>query len=361
MSLDSTPMRPSGWRGWITLALVVVLCGAFVFVASYPAEDPTPLPGPPQDAPRVIVAMGDSTISGEGAGDYEQGTDGEQGNWCHRSPHASINHTDLLAIDRAYNLACSGAPSPQVGLGDVEQYTEPSQAERLAEIAARERVVAVVVASGANDEPAFSHVLNACVEAWTGRGRPCSESVGPEWQDRVEKMVPKLVSALGDVRRVMANAGYAETDYQLVVQSYAAPIGPKVIRGLQDLSGCPFRTEDLRWVEKTAVPVLTTGVRQAADEMRARFLDLSRAGIGREACSQADPDREWFRRLAVQWNDLQHEDRATHALQESFHPNARGHAQFGRCLGEFLATADRAAACLAGEDGNLHAATSAGP
>jgi hypothetical protein len=48
-------------------------------------------------------------------------------------------------------------------------------------------------------------------------------------------------------------------------------------------------------------------------------------------------------------------------LQESFHPNALGHAQFGSCLGEFLNTPDRAAACLAGADGNLHAASSRGP
>jgi len=340
---------------------VVLLGGAFVLVASDPSDEPTPLPGPPQNAPRALVAMGDSTISGEGAGDYEKGTDGEKGNWCHRSRHALINKTELIAIDRTYNLACSGAPSPQVGLGDVEQYTEPSQAERLRRIAARDRVVAVVVASGANDEPAFSHVLNACVEAWTGRGEPCSEEVGPEWQDRVDKMVPKLTQALRDIREVMGDAGYQDTDYELVVQSYAAPIGTNVTRDLQDLSGCPFRSDDLRWVEDTAVPVLTAGVRQAADEARARFLDLSRSGAGREACSQEDdPDREWFRRLAVQWDDLQHEDRATHALQESFHPNASGHAQFGRCLGEFLATADRAAACLPGDDGELHAATSAG-
>ncbi|OLF14948.1 GDSL-type esterase/lipase family protein [Actinophytocola xanthii] len=355
-------MRRSGWRGWFALALVVLLCAGFVLVASDPAEEPTPQPGPPQDAPRVIVALGDSTISGEGAGDYEPGTDGENGNWCHRSPHASIHHTELLGIDRAYNLACSGAPSGQVGLGEVEQYTEPSQAARLARIAARERVVAVVVASGANDDPSFSHVLNDCVEAWTGHGRPCRDQVGGQWQDRVENMVPKLVDALHDVREVMRDAGYGRRDYQLVVQSYAAPVGQRVARGLQDLSGCPFLSEDLRWVEKTAVPALTAGVRQAADEVGARFLDLSRAGTGREACSQgSDPDREWFRRLAVRWDDLRHQDRATHALQESFHPNARGHAQFGRCLGEFLATDDRAAACLAGEDGNLHAATSVGP
>jgi hypothetical protein len=354
--------RPSGWRGWLALAVVVLLLGTVLLVADGIAPKPTPLPGPPDDAPRVLVALGDSTISGEGAGDYEEGTDGEEGDWCHRSPHASIHQTGLRTVDRAYNLGCSGAPSPQVGLGDVEQYTEPSQAERLARLAARNRVVAVVVASGANDDPAFSHVLNACVEAWSGRGEPCGQQVGPEWSRRVDAMVPKLTKALADVRTVMRNAGYAESDYQLIVQSYAAPVGQNVAPGLQDLSGCPFLSEDLRWVQDTAVPALTFGVRKAAARAGTRFLDLSRAGIGHEACSdERDPNREWFRRLAVEWADLQHEDRATHALQESFHPNASGHEQFGRCLGEFVNTADRAAACLPGEDGNLHAATSRGP
>lgn len=355
-------MRPRGWRAWTGLIVIVVLLGTVLLVSDGLAPEPTPIPGPPQGVPRVVVAMGDSTMSGEGAGDYEKGTDGEDGDWCHRSPHASIHQLDLISIDREFNLACSGAPSPQVGLGDVEQYTEPSQAEQLAGIATRNRVAAVVVASGANDEPSFSHVLNSCVQAWTGQGEPCSRTVGPQWQERVDKMVPKLVRALSDIREVMANAGYAPGDYQLIVQSYAAPIGTNVARDLQDLSGCPFRSDDLRWVEHTAVPVLTEGVRRAAERANARFLDLSRAGVGHEACSsEHDPDREWFRRLAVEWQDLQYEDRATHALQESFHPNALGHEQFGRCLGEFLNTPPRAAACLTGQDGNLHAASSPGP
>jgi lysophospholipase L1-like esterase len=305
------------------------------------------------------VAMGDSTLSGEGAGDYTRGTDGEKGNWCHRSPKATIYQVRLPAVSKAYNLACSGAPSAQVGLGKVEQYTEISQAEQLARIATRNRVVAIVVASGANDDPAFSHVLNSCVQAWIGKERPCSETVGPKWEQRVDRMIPKLTKALRDIKTVMRNTGYAPSDYELVVQSYAAPVGPDVARGLQDLSGCPFLSADLRWVEGDAVPVLTAGVRTAAARADVRFLDLSRAGVGREACSSArDPRREWFRRLAVQWNDLQQDDRATHALQESFHPNAAGHKQFGQCLAEFLVTDDRAAACLPAEDGNLHAATS---
>jgi hypothetical protein len=348
-------MRSSGW---LALFLVLVLC-VLGLSGDHLFPPPTPLPGPPVDAPRVLVAMGDSTISGEGAGDYERGTDGLKGNWCHRSANASIFQVRLPAVTKTVNLACSGAPSRQVGLGDVEQYTEISQARQLTRIAARNRVVAVVVASGANDDPAFSHVLDACVQAWLGEQRPCSRSVGPGWERRVDLMIPKLTKALRDIKTVMHNVGYAESDYELVVQSYAAPIGPDVADDLQDLSGCPFLTQDLHWVAEDAVPVLTAGVRTAAADAGARFLDLSRAGVGREACSsERDPDREWFRRLAVHWTDLQHDDRATHALQESFHPNATGHKQFGQCLAEFLTTTDRAAACLPARDGNLHAATS---
>jgi lysophospholipase L1-like esterase len=350
-------MRPSGW-----LVLFFVLVVATLGLAGdHLFPPPRPLPGPPEDAPRVIVAMGDSTISGEGAGDYERGTNGEKGDWCHRSPNASINHVRLPDVVKAYNLACSGAPSAQVGLGKVEQYTEISQSTQLARIAARNRVVAIVVASGANDDPAFSHVLNSCVQAWAGKEKPCSESVGPQWEKRIDRMIPKLEKAIRDIQKVMRNAGYARSEYQLVVQSYAAPVGPDVARGLQDLSGCPFLSKDLNWVRKDAVPVLTAGVRTAAARTGARFLDLSRAGVGREACTSArDPDREWFRRLAVEWGDLQKDNRATHALQESFHPNAAGHKEIGECVTEFLATSDRAAACLPTKDGNLHAATSAG-
>jgi hypothetical protein len=254
------------------------------------------------------------------------------------------------------SLACSGAATAQVGLGEVKQYTEPSQAGRLSVVARQNRVMAVVVAVGANDDPAFSHSLNDCVEAWfDGSKRSCSAGVGLDWQRRIDAMTPKVTKVLADIKKVMTAAGYADSDYQLVLQSYAAPVAPNVLDGLQDLSGCPFRTEDLRWVKDVAVPSMTKGLRRAAQDGGARFLDLTNAGTGHEACSSKDPNNEWFRRLAVQWTDLRAQERATHALQESFHPNAAGYGQIGRCLGEFIGTTDRQAACLSGDDGNLHA------
>ncbi|OLR93726.1 GDSL-type esterase/lipase family protein [Actinokineospora bangkokensis] len=348
-------MRRYRWHLSV-LVLVVLLIGSLLFVGG--PDDP-PAPSPPEGAPRVLVAMGDSTISGEGAGDYEKGTDGEGGDWCHRSANASIHRTGLADIAETVNLACSGAPSGQVGLGGQDQYTEGSQAERLRRIALDKRVVAIQVAVGANDDPGFSHVMDGCVQAWFNRGAPGCAAGNGDWQSKVDRMVPKAVKALQDIRSVMRDAGYQNTDYQLVVQSYAAPVGPGARAELLNLNGCPLRAEDLDWVRGTAVPIMTEGVRRVAAEVDARFLDLSRAGVGREACSHEDPAQEWFARLAVRWTDLQADDRASHALQESFHPNAAGHAQVGRCFGEFLRTDDRSAACLPGADGDLHPAPSA--
>ncbi|MCP2258889.1 GDSL-like Lipase/Acylhydrolase family protein [Streptoalloteichus tenebrarius] len=313
-------------------------------------------PSPPEDKPRALVALGDSTISGEGAGDYEPGTRGENGNWCHRSPNALIHRTALPGVDRTINLACSGANADQVALGDATQYTEGSQARRLADVARDNRVVAVVVGVGANDDPKFGDVVMRCMRAGlVGRDPDCHKDLGAEWAERVDRMVPKVVRALHDVRSVMRRAGYPDTSYSLVVQSYAAPVGTSVSPSLQNLNGCPFRTSDLKWVEDSAVGRLAAGLHRAADLVGARFLDLSRAGRGHEACAGGPQvDREWFARLSLDWEALRDDQRAEHFSQESFHPNARGHSQFGRCLGEFLATRHDEAACLKGPDGFLH-------
>lgn len=340
-------------------ALALALLGG---VADSPAR-PTalPAPGPPAGAPPVIVALGDSTLSGEGAGDYTPDTSGAGGDWCHRAPDAEIHRTRIPGVATTVNLACSGADTAQVGLGTAVHYTEPSQTAQLATIAAVDRVVAVVVAVGANDDPHFGQTLNDCVHAWADQGS-CSAGLDEQWQQRINTMVPKVVRVLRQIRATMAHAGYDPNSYQLVLQSYAAPIGPDVAPGLLGLAGCPFRQADLAWVRGTAVRTLDAGLRSAAAQAGTRFLDLAGAGLGHEACAGgADRAREWFTRLTVAWRDLRDNARVNHALQESFHPNARGQAAFAACLSEFLATADRAATCLAGSGGALHPAAIVGP
>lgn len=318
---------------------VIGLLAILLIVSDHPFPPPSE---PGRESRTAVVALGDSTMSGEGAGSYEPGTNGEDGgNWCHRSAEASIMKAQIQA-DRKINLACSGANSDKL---------RNDQLPQLRKIAGANRVVAIVVAIGANDDPHFAEVLNKCFEAWGKRG-DCTSAVAPEWSKRVRRMIPKVENTLNAIRQTMRDAGHRDADYQLVVQSYAAPVSPKMQRSLQNLSGCPLRASDLDWVVDEAVPELSNGLRTAAQKVNARFLDLSRAGEGHEACV-SKPQNEWFTRLTVDWDALKNEKRAPHALQESFHPNALGHEQIGRCLTEFLATDKRDGACLPRLDGAL--------
>jgi len=43
-----------------------------------------------------------------------------------------------------------------------------------------------------------------------------------------------------------------------------------------------------------------------------------------------------------------------HSVQQSFHPNSRGHAQIASCVNGFVAKTYREGTCEIGVDGNLH-------
>lgn len=340
------------------------MIAAFVLVTDVPVIAPRPVKhvGPPANAPLAVVSMGDSTISGEGAGDYTPATNGANGDWCHRSPHAEVEDVSIIGVTKRFNLACSGADSSVIGLGKTTHYTEPSQAAQLAPIAAHNRITTIVVGDGANDDPHFSQIVNTCIQAFFARDdKGCSGGFTPAWRHKVDAMIPKVEKVLGDIKNVMTHAGYSPGSYQLVLQSYAAPIGPDIKNGLDSLAGCPFQSADLDWVRNTGIEILDDGLGKAARTAGARYLDLSGAGIGHEACSGGNGAKgEWFTRLTVAWQDIDNADRAGHSLQSSFHPNAAGYAAFAQCLSAFLPTTNSAASCLAGSDGVLRPAPTIG-
>ncbi|MPY82775.1 MAG: hypothetical protein GEV00_05510 [Actinophytocola sp.] len=354
-------MRQFRFRPWYG-GLVVLLAAAMaavVFVGGdepphRPAPVPAPEPEPPSRGPLTMVSIGDSSVSGEGTGIYTPETNGRAGDWCHRSPKAMVHQTSVPGIEQTVNLACSGASTQQVRLGKHTRYGEGSQAAQLRELAKTNEIKIVTVAIGANDDPRFSDRLSECVRAYWG-GPPCTQRLTRHWDATIDRMVPKVVAALADIRTVLTETGYQRDDYQLIVQSYPSPVSPHIPEYLRSLNGCPFRTSDLAWIHSTAVARLSQGLHEAANRAGARFLDLSRAGYGHEACTGGrDAGSEWFTRLTVRWDYLDKVARASHAAQESFHLNAAGHAQIGRCITEFVASTRDAAACLEGTDGHLH-------
>jgi hypothetical protein len=340
---------------WLKLLTVAVACG-LVALAVLVSDEPVPVvprhPRPPVVVlPAAVISMGDSTLSGEGAGVYVPGTDGQDGNWCHRSPYAPVFETHLPSTVTPINLACSGAKAAQVG--NVSDPTASgTQTQKLAELTKRYQIKDIVVQVGANDEPDFSDTVNKCVAAWASRtAGGCASQLSSAWPQRVQEMEPKVLSALRAVQAVMTRAGYRPGSYSLIVQSYASPVTPGITPQLQNLSGCPLLSSDLQWIRYKAVPDLSSGLHQVAQEAGARFLDLSQASDGHGACTPS----QWFNPLTVDWQALKVESRAPHAMQASFHANIQGQAEFGGCLGEFLSTQETNAACVLSPQGNLEA------
>lgn len=310
---------------------------------------------PPDDPrPPVVVALGDSAASGEGAGDYEPGTRGEGGDHCHRSPAAYVHRTTLAA--RGVNLACSGADTAQVGSGGGVRYTEGSQTARLAEVARANRVVAVTLQVGANDDPDLSGTAVACIRAFLDVREPgCRHSLGPVWGARLAGVAPRIEGVVRDVRAAMSAAGYADADYALVLLSYAAP-GSEVMSAWHGVRGCPYSRPDARWVRTEAFPALATAMAGVAARTGARFLDLTRLAEGREACSGALRD-EWQRRLSVDPGALVAGTLGAAGMrlfQESFHPTAAAHTALAGCLSEFVRSEAPRAACVPARDGRVH-------
>ncbi|WP_307868489.1 GDSL-type esterase/lipase family protein [Umezawaea beigongshangensis] len=314
---------------------------------------------PVDDRPTAVVSLGDSAISGEGAGSYEPGTRGENGNWCHRSTRALVHRTRLA--QRTINLACSGANSANVSLADTTHHTEGSQARRLIDVARANRVTAVVLQVGANDDPRFADTIVSCVAAWLNPfGPDCRSTLAAEWPARLAAMAPKVEAAVADVRTAMSTAGYAPSSYSFVLTSYASPVTERMDPVLHGPQGCPLRLADAGYGRTTAVPQLAEALRGVAARAGVRFLDLSRATEGREACSNRGvlPFGEWQRRLTVDPEALVHgglDAVGVHLAQQSFHPNADAHDQLGRCVTEFVTGGAGSARCLIGADGALHA------
>ena len=332
-----------------------VICGlaAAALTLLVPPATAAPLPS----GPATVAALGDSAISGEGAGDYEPGTRGESGNWCHRSAHAYVH--GLGVAERSVNLACSGARAADVAAGGPGRYGERTQP-----LGRQARVTAVVLQVGGNDDPALVATGVACIRAFLDPAVPgCRDTVGPQWATRLAAMAPKVSAAVADVRAAMRGSGYADTDYTLVLASYAPPVTERMI-GVPAAQGCPYSRADAGWARTVAFPQLSETLREVAESSGVRFLDLSRAAEGHEACSQVLADDEWQRRLTVDSNALVYgglDALGLHLAQESFHPSAAGHAELGRCVGEFLRGDAVQAACRVGGDGHLRVTASVPP
>lgn len=347
-----------------------------------------------------VATLGDSYISGEagrwagnsndssaradalGGTAYFDAGSAEAIERCHRSKSA-----EGLIGTPAANFACSGATTTSHYDGD---YWKPGldfaddgaghvgQAALLRSYAQSHNVRMVSVSIGGNDF-GFGGVVQQCVTDflasptwWKDYCRDDSSVTANFTAANVSAKTAAIRAALLNVRSAMAQAGYADSAYKIVVQTYMSPI-PRgsAFRygesgyGRQFTGGCGFWSSDADWANDTALPTINTAVKNAAAQTgltNVRTLELANAFTGRRLCENtvglveekglaswqspgASDQTEWINQIRT----VSTAGSSPYYIQESIHPNYWGQLALRNCLrSAFNAGTPRGGTCSRG-------------
>jgi hypothetical protein len=361
---------------------VVVAIAATSIVAVAPSVGQVAADGPNVGTPWVVT-VGDSAISGEagrwagnsnvspsyvdtGANAYfdnASGT-GEAIPGCHRSKAAEAH---IGGGVMSLNLACSGARTYTQTGGDFKPGLDwysgsygKSQVVSLQEIAGTRNVKAVTVLIGANNF-GFADIVQQCVTNWL---------TSPSWwknycyddssissrftASAVTARTNEVAGALTNVRQAMRNAGYADADWKMIVQTYWSPIpmgaGFRYSESgwtRQNTGGCGIWNRDADWANNTAVvkmnQALTNGVVQAGITNYV-VLDMSASMNGHRLCEKSVGLLEekglthWTQAGAADRTEWVSQIRTTstifgpYQLQEGLHSSYWGQKAMRNCL-----------------------------
>ena len=321
----------------------------------------------PGSGPTAIVSLGDSFISGE-AGRWNgnslnllgtrDGTDraascflifcsydatrvyGSTHTGCDRSDVAPIRSSGI-AVQERINIACSGARSVNIwraSQGGQSFKGEAPQADQLLTIAQQKNVKMVVLTVLANDVGFADRVIN-CTVAWILGLGACASSEQAAINAALPSATNGLRKSIDEIRAVMAQAGYAPSQWKLVVAGYASPVPARAdvrYSGADkwNVGGCPFYDSDFDWAKNVATTSIVEAMRQVAAEKGVQFLDVRDALNGHEVCHRSSslvggsgPNsavHEW-----VRWVNT---GCCQGDAQESVHPNAFGQRALGKCM-----------------------------
>ena len=358
-------------RTAVLTVLLALLAGLFGLVPSPAVAD-----GPGAGTPWVVT-VGDSYISGEAgrwAGSSNQsssradalgptayydnaGGTGEQINRCHRSKAAEAYIGGGVS---GLNLACSGARTATSN-GDnfkpgIDFYDNGAgqlgQAKALQQFAAGHNVRMVVVSIGGNDFN-FASIVQSCVTDfltspswWKDYCKDDSSVVANFTSANVASVRARISGAFRNIQTAMRNAGYADTAWTLLVQTYPSPIprgsGIRYSQSgysRQSTGGCGFWNADADWANDYALPTINSTVSGAITDSglpNARKLDLASAFNGRRLCENTVGLYEergiagWTSAGAVDQTEWINQIRTVstccgssspYYIQESLHPN----------------------------------------
>ena len=268
------------------------------------------------------VAMGDSYSSGEGAWDYEEGTDfddrddlwpfnddEEDHNRCHRSSNA---YSQVLGHDNDFEggtsfVACSGSVGSDLDDANHKETDEDPQLDVLGP-----DVSLVTMSLGGNDL-GFADVVKDCVingEGGVGFIDTCQEI----HDQRIDEVLPELRDQLVErYRQIKEKAPNA----RVIIVGY-----PQLfVDNPSDSYGNLLFAEDQAWMNEKAAD-LNAMLREAAREAGVEFVDPTEAfrqhGIG--------SDEPWLNDLDFGGPGMMVTD------PSSFHPNGAGHAALAQLI-----------------------------
>jgi len=358
-------------------AIAVLTALAAVLVGLTTTAAPASADGPGVGTPWVVT-LGDSYISGEAgrwAGSSNQSSSyadalgstayfdnpsgtGETIARCHRSKSAEAY---IGGGVNGKNLACSGARTSTYTDGDgrfkpgLDFYDDGAgrqgQAKMLQGFAAANNVKMVVVSIGGNDFN-FASIVQQCVTNfltspswWPDYCKDDSSVTSNFTSSNVTTVRGRIATALANVRAAMRNAGYADSAWTMVVQTYPSPIpngsGFRYSQSgytRQSTGGCGFWNADADWANATALPTINSAVTGAISQAgitNARTLDLASAFNGRRLCENGVGLYEekglthWTQAGAVDRTEWVNQIRTVstccsnspYYIQESLHPN----------------------------------------
>lgn len=207
--------------------------------------------------PTAAVALGDSFISGEGAGAYTPVADANgvaQGfpGWtaannnaffCHRSANASLHRANLPGIQDRFNLACSGGQPHDIAAASSARANGRQVAAQLDQLRAVGRthdIDLVLLGLGSNNSSfTFGNVAEKCAnrfiaDAWTGwwefwaylngpvEQKPCSDAdlaTAAQWSAATAETTSAVRQLLATLREIDADG-----QHRVVFQDYTNPL-----------------------------------------------------------------------------------------------------------------------------------------
>lgn len=316
-----------------TLADIAIVLGLVALMGVTPSQDP-PLEEPSASDDNVLIALGDSYMSGEGAQTFIEGTDEGDGNECRRASTAwAVKAGRSALFDGVIFLACSGADTYNVRkAGDgfapppENQTGEPNtQLAMYDALSYRPADPALVVMSIGGNDAGFATIGLTCLAPGD-----CDD---PE---------PEKLWRAGNLDRVenRLRQVYEQVDKEFDSSPVAIIPYPDPMAAAAPCPDADLTTKDVKFI-RTFLTKLNERIKKVADDYGFHYVDDAITSLKRDhlqLCDDANegnPGLNFIGLRSVSGLPAQRFN-PTKWHHNSLHPNKRGHEALYRAFERWL-------------------------